>query len=274
VTLILGMSKADGLYLSTDFRVTRRGKLVDDAEIKHLDVLYPPPQGGGPRALFAYTGLAQIRDGTPTGTWLRETLRGEVEVIDKSMAHLRERLDRDVAPIGQALMINILVREPGRRLAGGFSNVRRDKTTKALVVGDSFGYLMGELDRPLLFANGSGATHGLAQRELLKLRQQLAVWPRKPFDHMKLLATVNRRVAQRDRTISPFCHVTFLANDESKGATSHVFVERGESAPVEVATIMFGIDATGTMRRLQEAVETGVEGAFDATDPDAVKRRP
>lgn len=111
VTLILGMSKADGIYMSTDFRVSdaRTGELVDDGSVKFLTVHYPPE--GGPRALFGYTGLAILEDGTPVGTWIRETLRGRTEVIDRSMAHLRARLDRDVANLGYPL----IEQHPGKR---------------------------------------------------------------------------------------------------------------------------------------------------------------
>jgi hypothetical protein len=110
VTLILGMSKPDGIYLSVDYRVTnsRTGRLLDDASVKHLQVTYPPDKTG-PRALLAYTGLAILPDGTPTGTWIRETLRGESEVFDVSMGHLRGRLERDIARLREALIINVLV---------------------------------------------------------------------------------------------------------------------------------------------------------------------
>jgi hypothetical protein len=38
MTLILGMSKPEGVYLSSDYRVTdaRSGKLIDDASVKFL----------------------------------------------------------------------------------------------------------------------------------------------------------------------------------------------------------------------------------------------
>ena len=110
MTLILGMSKDEGIYLSTDYRVTdaRTGELIDDASTKFLHALYPPLKSG-PSALIAYTGLAILRDGTPTGTWIRETLRGETEVFDDSMAHLLDRADRDIAPLRVPLIINTLV---------------------------------------------------------------------------------------------------------------------------------------------------------------------
>jgi hypothetical protein len=110
------MSKAEGMYLSVDYRVTdaRPGKLIDDEAIKSLHIIYPPLLGG-PVALLAYTGVAILRDGTQTGTWSRETIRGESEVIDQSMAHLRARLDRNIAPVGLFLILNILVLERERR---------------------------------------------------------------------------------------------------------------------------------------------------------------
>ena len=110
MTLILGMSKAAGIYLSVDYRVTdhRTGRVIDDASVKFLTAHYPPDKLG-PKALIAYTGVALLTDGTPTGTWIRETLRGETEVFDESMAHLRERLNRDIAGMNKPLIINALV---------------------------------------------------------------------------------------------------------------------------------------------------------------------
>ncbi len=142
MTLIIGMSKADGIYLSVDCRVTdlRSGRLVDDAATKFLTVLYPPDQTG-PRALFAYTGVAVLPDGTPTGRWIRESLRGETQMIDQSMDHLRQRLDRDIAPIQQPMIVNVLVLEPGRRLFGGFSNMKVDGSGRVEII-DFFGYTM------------------------------------------------------------------------------------------------------------------------------------
>ena len=181
MTLVLGMSKREGIYLSADYRVTdlRSGRLVDDASVKHLTVHYPPE--GGPKVLFAYSGLAVLPDGAPTGRWLRETLRGESEFIDQSMAHLRDRLDRDVAPAKVPLVVNALVLEGDRRLFGGLSNLRRDGR-----VVDSFGYVMNELDGPFWFANGSGAAAVIADERFELLRRQLDVRPRKPLDHMRL----------------------------------------------------------------------------------------
>ena len=273
------MSKPEGIYLSADYRVTelRSRKLVDDASLKHLTVHYPPE--GGPKVLFAYSGLAFLPDGTPTGRWLRETLRGESEFIDQSMAHLRERLDRDVARATVPLIINALVLEGEPRLFGGLSNLRRDQETGDARVVDSFGYVMNELDGPFVFANGSGVAALMADRHFELLRHQIDVWPRKPLDHMRLLATVNRRVAAKELTVSPYCHVSYINADDRTSAASQAFVERGEEVPFEMPFLLFGIDLTEMMRNFRDGSEAFFRGeASDFQPPppsdEELRRRP
>lgn len=108
MTLVLTMMKADGIYMSTDYRVTnaRTRRVIDDAAVKFLHIKYPPDEGGV-RAVIGFCGLAILPDGTPVGTWIRETLRGETELPDASMAHLLARLQRDIAPVKEQLMINV-----------------------------------------------------------------------------------------------------------------------------------------------------------------------
>ena len=86
------MSKPEGIYLSVDYRVTntRTREIIDNIAIKSLMIHYPPMDNGGPKVLLGWTGLAELPDGTPILTWIRETLRGESEVIDESMKHLRK----------------------------------------------------------------------------------------------------------------------------------------------------------------------------------------
>jgi hypothetical protein len=266
MTLILGMSKPEGIYMSADYRATRSGKLVGDDAIKFLTVHYPPDKTG-PKALLACTGLGELPDGTPTGRWLRETLRGETEVIDRSMEHLRERLDRDVAPLGYELIVNVLVLERERRLFGGLSNVKIE--SGAPVLHDSFGYVMQELDGPFWFANGSGALY-IADRERTLLQAQKSVVPRQPKDHMKLLATVNRRAAELDRrkTVSPFCQVSFINSDERTGPQSQTFTEQGEDVPFAMPVLLFGVDLSDMMSRFVERSAPFFRGETTSVEPD------
>lgn len=199
MTLILGMSKPEGIYLSVDYRVTnsQTGEKLDDASVKFLTIHYPPEKEGV-KALFTYTGLAQLPDGTPVGDWLRQTLRGQTEVPDVSMHHLHQRLNRDLAGYRVALIVNVLAVQGDRRFAGCFTNVKSDGS-----IAPRFEYVMQEPTEPCVFVNGSGTARVVADGHLDLLRKQLAVRPRHPHNHMKLLATVNRRVAKVASDVSP-----------------------------------------------------------------------
>ncbi len=289
MTLILGMSKPEGIYMSADFRVTEQpsGRLIDDASVKMLTVHFPPDRGT--RALFAYTGLAILPDGTPMGTWLLETMRGESEVPDQAMAHLRTRLDRDIAPHRVGLMVNGLLVEGEhgqRRLFGAFSNLKVGSASRRIETIPAFEYLMTDLHEPFVFANGSGAAQLIADGHLARLRDQLAVRPRRAFDHMNLLASINRRVADKTRTVSPACHVAFMPteppapgpSDNRFSATSHTFTERGEAAPAVMPLLLFGIDLSFMMHQLNEQMAALKEGKepppqFDADEMNRMLRR-
>lgn len=256
MTLILGMSKPEGIYLSVDYRVSnsRTREVIDDESVKFLTVHYPP-ENVGPKALIAYTGIALLPDGTPVGHWLRETLRGETEVIDDSMRHLHERLNRDFAKFRAPLIVNVLVVESvqgDRRLVGGFTNVQSDGSVKP-----TFGYEMHEHSEPFVFANGSGYARVVADKHFDVLRGQLAVRPRRVQSHMKLLATVNRRVAKVESSVSPHCHVAFINADDRTAPTSQVFVERGESVPFSMPMVVFGIDLSYMTERFMRDVASG-----------------
>ncbi len=271
MTLILGMSKPEGIYLSADFRVTLNGHLVDDASVKLLDVQFPPI--GGTRALIAYTGLAELPDGTSMGTWLVETIRGESEFPDQAMAHLLSRLNRDVAPCRKLLILNVLLIEGAhgtRRLFGGLTNVRGLGTSGGTKVMREFEYQMSEVSGVFAFASGSGAAKVVADGHFDLVRRQLEVRPRRALDHMKLLATINRQVAASVKTVSPACHVAFVPAERPEsgppdrlfGPTSRSFTERGEAAPVVMPFLIFGIDTSNAVRHTNEmlaAVQQGID---------------
>jgi hypothetical protein len=290
VTLVLGLSKPEGIYLSADFRVTEygTGRIVDDVSVKMLTVHYPPDRDGA-RALMAFTGLAVLPDGTPLGTWLRETLRGESEYPDQSMAHLRDRLNRDIAKLRTPLIVNALIIEPTRRLFGGFSNLSAAPGSVATVLRE-FGYVMTELDRPFAFANGSGAVRVVADKHLEKINSQLGVRPRKAADHMNLLASINRRIADRDGSVSPACHVAFLPSVvpiggevpevPGFGPTSQSYTQRGESAPAVMPMLLFGIDLSSMMAQTMQQFRRMKAGEPEAPPIDtdemnrSLRRRP
>lgn len=282
VTLILGLSQPEGIYLSVDYRITdsRSGSVIDDAATKHLTIHYAPIEGG-PRALLAYTGVAILPDGTPTGTWIRETLRGESEEFDVSMRHLVERLNRDFGPLGHGLIINYLVMHGERRYCGGTSNLRRAPKGRT-TVGRRFQHQLQELTEPFVFRNGSGAMSRATPRQVERLHRQLGIPPRRPKDYMNLLAIANREIAAKEKTVSPYCHVAFLNSAEYKfGPESHTFTERGESVPFGAPMLFAGIDLSDSTTRFMESSQEFFAGRIDSIpEQDAdqmneeLKRRP
>ena len=276
MTLLLGISRPEGIYMSADYRGSdaRTGRRIDDSSVKFLFVQHPPDKGG-PTSLLAYTGLAILPDGTPTGTWMRETLRGESEPFDKSMMHLGTRLDRDIARLGIPLIINVLVLDGERRYSGSFSNV--ETVQKKNVLRDSFAYHLQELEGSFVFASGVGAAQVIANQQLNLHRAQLGVRAQRPVDLMKLLATVNRRVAQRTRGVSQYCHVQFMNADDRTSPTSRTFLDRGETIPFELPSVLLGIDPSGMSRRFHDQLDAFFRGEVDDIkgaylDSDAMSR--
>lgn len=281
MTLILGMSKPEGIYLSVDHRVTEWStrKFVDDETIKSLMIHYPPLNDSGPKVLLGFSGLAILPDGTPTITWIRETLRGETQVIDASMAHLRERLNRDIALSRSPLIINLLVLEKDRRLAGAFTNARF-RAGRITAIGH-FEYVMTELEDWFIFANGCGADRLVKDGHLVRLQPHLSVIPRKPMNHMNLLAGINRQVAARDDRVSPFCKVSFINADGRFQSASESFTNRGETAPSEMTILFGGLDLTDLTRDFMRNAQAFFDGrATSLPNPDAgemnrrIQRRP
>lgn len=120
------------------------------------------------------------------------------------MQHLLERLNRVLARYRAPLIVNVLVLAGERRYSGGFSNVNADFSIRP-----SFGYQLHDVTgQPGVFVNGSGAQRVMDDGHFDMLRQQVAVRPRHPHNHMKLLATVNRRVARFESSVSPECCIS------------------------------------------------------------------
>jgi hypothetical protein len=278
VTLIIGMSKPEGIYLSVDYRVMKGGVRKDDDYIKHLTIHYPPLDKGGPKVLLGFTGMAELRDGMPTLTWIRETVRGEVEVIDQSMAHLRERLNRDIAPQRELLIINLLVLEPYRRLFGAFTNGRF--VSGRITVMPKFQYVMHVLNDWTIFANGSGAQRLVNDGHLVRLTPHLGVVPKDPVNHMNLLAGINRQVAAKENSVSPFCNVSFIPSGDRFQPTSRSFTEPGETVPFAMPLILAGLDTTSMTTEFMRSSEAFFKGETsdlkfgeDKLNKD-IKRRP
>lgn len=144
-----------------------------------------------------------------------------------------------------------------------------------------FEYVMNELNDWTIFANGSGTQRLLKDGHFARLQPHLGVVPREPMNHMKLLAVINRRVAAKDKTVSPFCHVSFINSDDRFKPISHSFTERGESVPFEMPFLLAGIDMTDWMREFMHNSQAFFKGEISAMPEidnekanEQIKRRP
>jgi hypothetical protein len=278
MTLILGLSKPEGIYLSVDYRLTDSlsGRIVDDAAPKCMTIRYAP-QPGGVKALIAFTGAALLPGNVPTLRWIRETLRGEPDTPDQSMRLLHERLNRDFSTLRQPLIINVLAIHGEKRFFGGLTNVYLTPQTAPR---PAFGYVMNELSDDTFFANGSGAAVAMAEPAFIKMTTLLAVRPRQPLDFMRLLSKVNRRVATIESSVSPFCRVSFINSDEKSQPQTQTFAEPGEDVPFGMEIILMGIDLTDFTKNFHEHSETVRAGNVEITTPlkspsdDSLRRRP
>jgi hypothetical protein len=263
------MSKPEGIYLSVDYRVSKNGALVDDASVKFLTVHFPPEKTG-PRALIAYTGVAFAPDATPVGDWLMQTMRGQTETFDASMQHLRSRLDRDFGGYlhrrRTPLIVNVLAIERDWRFLGGFTNLKKDGR-----ISRSFDYVMEQLTEPCVFGNGSGTARAVADGHMALLIKHLDVRPRRPHNHMKLLAAVNRRVASHEPSVSPHCHVSFINADDRFGPQSETFVEPGKSMPFHMPMLVFGIDLSFMFEQFMRDIASGAH-PLSSLNPEEVNK--
>ena len=132
------------------------GNLVDDDTVKFLTVYYP----GGPKALFAYTGIARLPGrNRAVGDWLRTRVSEGPAPFNESMRYVRRRLDTDIAPLREALIVNVLAIHDDMRYHGGFSN-----TDPYGVISSLFEYQMERQPEPFSFGNGMGARRFFSKR--------------------------------------------------------------------------------------------------------------
>jgi len=80
---------------------------------------------------------------------------------------------------------------------------------------------------------------------------------------MKLLATVNRRVALKTKSVSPYCHVSFFNADDRTEPTSQVFLENDETVPFEMPVLVFGVDLSGQAKRFLDPLSPYRQGKIE-----------
>jgi hypothetical protein len=268
MTLIITMIRPEGIWQSVDHRVTKTGKIVDDATPKQLHIKCPSLDGPRPQVMLGFTGLAEMPDGTPTLQWTRETLRGETRTIMATFDHLRDRLTRDLGSSRLwhcPLVFSCGIFEGDKRFYAEIRNVH----PQAWHPTRQFEYVIHEITHPWVFIGGSGLPW-VTKKDIDLLVAQSRIRPAKWEDHLGLLAAVNRRTAQnmKKKTVSPWCEASFLASGTEGVHTRH-FSEPGEpDGPVGIPLLVDGIDAFEVSREFQEHMERLRKGSSEPMPDD------
>jgi len=274
MTMIITMIRPEGIWQSADNRVTLQGQITNDMTPKQLHILCPPFPNG-PQILMAFTGLAELPDGTPMLQWVRETIRGENRTIGAMVEHLCSRLTRDVGRSiywRQMLVFSCGVFEGDKR----FYLEIRNRRPGSRVSRRTFDHAIAEVTEPMFFIGGSGWDK-ISADDISLLRRQSQIRPAKWEDHLGLLAGVNRRTAKKVRNVSPWCQATFLSY-ETQHAQMKRFAKPGEPiAPEGIEMIFGGVDflelSADFTRRMQAINAGGESGAAARTETAEASRR-
>ncbi|RIS77983.1 hypothetical protein [Mycobacteroides abscessus] len=264
MTLVLALSALNAICMSVDYRVTnsKTNAIIDPAAVKSL-VVQVKPEEGGPRALLGYTGQAQLWGQMPTGRWLREVLRGQAQPFNDLMQHLLTQLNRRVMrDYKEPLLISVLAVHGTNgegRYWGGFSNIRKD-----LQLHHRFEYELRAIGTRCYYGTGSGAAVLKTGDYDNLVAAHLDVPEHTTEDHMKLLAAINRQVAEADETVSPYCFVTGIGAENQWVPRSRAFLEQGEDVPFSSRTITDGLDLNYMTEQAMKAFENGTVPVLDA----------
>ncbi len=252
MTLVMTLIRPEGIWQSVDYRLTnsQTGATLDEAAPKQLSILCPPLPDG-PKVLLAFTGLAEAPGGKPMIQWIRETIRGEQRPIMPMLEHLRDRLTRDIgrSHLGRFVLILTggIFEGSGKRFYFEINNI--DPAT--LKPRRTFRCGVFEVTEPEVRAAGLGQ-RAVAEADKELILQRPANWQ----DQLQIMAAINRRAADRDRSIDPvhvgsvsrWCQVSYLAPGET-GVHIQDFREPGEPAKeLSMEVVMSGIDFTDSMR--------------------------
>lgn len=226
MTLIITWIRPEGVWQSADYRMTRPGHPNKDDTPKQLSI-HCPPDNANQRILLAFTGLAEMPDGTPMLQWIRETVRGRARPVWPTLEFLRDRLTRDLRGsrwAGEKLVLAGGVLETsGTHYYVQIANFRAP--AKML---PAFELVALDVPDRFIAVAGSGSVY-VSQRDRDLLIRQANIRPNRWHDHLGLLAGVNRRAARADprKTVSPSCYVSSMRPGETT-VRSEVFRAPGD----------------------------------------------
>lgn len=270
MTLIMTMIRPEGIWQSADNKVTRSGRTIDDERPKQLHIICPPLPGG-PQLLLAFTGLAELFDGSPTIQWARETLRGEQRFIMPMLEHLRDRLSRDV---GRSYLWNNPLLFSGGIFEGDkrFYMEIRNAEPKTWKPKREFDLVVCEFTEPIVFITGSGE-QAVSREDRALLQAQSRIRPAKWEDHLGLLAAVNRRTANTlakkgQKSVSPWCSASYISHNEEGSHQKNFSNPREPKGPQYIESLLAGLDLHELSKPLIQFMNDSNHIDIDQTSSD------
>lgn len=240
MTNIITMVRPEGIWQAADNRVTLGGRIYDDLALKQLHIVFPPLPNG-PHALIAFTGLAEMPNGTPMLQWIRKLLTGETRSAMDTFTLLSQSLTTELIHSKyryEKLLITGGIIEGAERYYIEISNLGYGNDSRAQ---PEFRYDIKKVIDSMAFVAGSGRL-AISQKDKELLTRQLTVRPNKWRDHLGLLASINRRIADKDSAVSPWCNAVYLreASEGTYGKRFATIDEPGQD--IIVPTVFMGID--------------------------------
>ena len=124
---------------------------------------------------------------------------------------------------------------------------------------------MHPIDRPQVFASGSGHTTAQTPPYVDMANTHMADPNHSADEHMTLIANINRGVAEADPNgpVSPYCFAMCVGSDTNWIPKMQVFHKTGETPPFHLPLIVCGIDTSNPAEQLHRAAESGTHPTLD-----------
>lgn len=213
MTLCISLIGWEGVYQSTDHRLTMAGKAYRQESLKHI---YVKTQHSC--CLVSYIGAGHTRSGAETVQWLRNSAAVRSHTVPSLLANLASEAAKAYERVTPHVAFVIVGRAPesyfhavvtngraGGRIAKDFDIAYSEN---GMITNQNYTF------KPDVFAAGSGVRF-ISDDDWRLMNECVRTRPRSPIDYVDLLAAVNIRTARRARlsgneTVSEWSHGAFV----------------------------------------------------------------
>lgn len=277
MTFVITVVSHQGLWQSSDHRLSQGGRAVSDASMKHVRL---DAEDG--KAIIAYAGLGAVNE-TAISEWVRKLLRGSRRPIERHLGVLKDASDRILAPICLNTKtfhtFSVAAFQDGLPVCYFITNRSRDDDGD--FIDKDFIFIKFALEgerRYILNFEGTGALvltdedamNGLITGTIRRRAKKVSLGE----DVMALLARINKDVSQDKRSgdaVSPHCVVTFLERPDVNFRSKFFGWEPKSNHPI-FQDLVSGLDVTAIVEvlapRIFERLKNKLRGARTNSDFD------